>query len=264
MIAAVREEHRDFWMTPATPRPLAWFRIGLAAVLLVQALSMSGELNDLYGRHGVVDWSVVTEEAAAGMPNLAWLEWALTHAGLPGAFAVPFGFALYVGGLIGLLLGYRTRLAASLAWFTHTALMTSSYFSCYGVDRFAQIGLFYCLVFPVGHAMSLDRTTGRVSGEPSFAAWLGLRVLQLHVCIFYTASGIEKASGEQWWNGEAIWRAIMGAPLGCPVDCSFLADLPWLAMAVCWMTLLLEAGVVLFVCIRGFDSSGSSASSVCT
>lgn len=124
--------------------------------------------------------------------------------------------------------------------------------SLYGVDMFAHIGLFYCVWFPVGQALSLDHawraeSVSDRSNQPSFAAWLGLRILQLHVCIIYTASGVEKASGEQWWNGEAIWRAVMGAPLGSPIDCSFLADLPWLAMGLCWMTLLLEAGIVVFV-----------------
>jgi hypothetical protein len=128
--------------------------------------------------------------------------------------------------------------------------MTSGDMAMYGVDQFAQIGLFYCIWFPVGQALSLDgagRAGSDRSNHPSFEAWLGLRILQLHVCIIYTASGLEKALGEQWWNGEAIWRAVMGAPLDPPIDCSFLASVPWLATGLCWLTLLLEAGVVLFV-----------------
>src|SRR5262249_44474634 len=127
------------------------------------------------------------------------------------------------------------------------ALMTSGEMSLYGVDEFAQIGLFYCIWFPVGAAFSLDRAAAQVRERPSFAAWLDLRILPLHVCIIYTASGVEKALGEQWWNGEAIWLAIMGSPLESPINCSFLASIPWLAQFAGWMTLLLEAGVVLFV-----------------
>ncbi len=172
---------------------------------------------------------------------------ALRYVGVPATFGVPLAFAVYVGGLVALLLGYRTRLAACLAWLTHTALITSSYMSSYGVDQFAQIGLFYCLWFPVGHALSLDRAAGRVRGAPTFDSWLGLRILQLHVCIIYLASGVAKSLGEQWWNGEAVWRAVMSSPLDGPIDCSFLATVPWLAKGLCWMTLALEAGVVAFV-----------------
>ena len=38
-----------FWSFSVTPRPLAWFRIGLASVLLAQALSLIGHL-EAHGR----------------------------------------------------------------------------------------------------------------------------------------------------------------------------------------------------------------------
>jgi len=247
MFAAVVRWVASFWTTPVTPRPLAWFRIGLATVLLAQALSLIGHLDDLYGRHGVVDRSVMWVSAPPGIPNLAWFDQALSLVGVPATFGVPLTFAVYVGGLLGLLLGYRTTLAAGLAWLTHTALLVGGFMSSYGVDMFAHIGLFYCVFLPVGDAISLDRSAGREGAGPTFAAWLGLRILQLHVCIIYVASGIEKASGEQWWNGEAIWRALMDAPLGTPIDCSFLATAAWLSRGLCWMTLVLEAGIVAFV-----------------
>lgn len=237
---------RAFWEAPVTPRPLAWFRIGLAAVLIVQAFSQIGHLEDLYGRHGIVGWSVMAERSVAGAPRLAWLDDGLQALGLPAGCAVPLAFAVYVGGLLGLLLGYRTRLAAVVVWVTHTALMISGEMSIYGVDRFAQFGLFYCVWLPVGHALSLDESAGRTTSGPSFAARFGLRLLQLHLCVVYVSSGVEKTLGEQWWNGEAIWRAVMSMPGGL-IDGSFLAGVPWLARVLCWMTLLLEAGSVAFI-----------------
>lgn len=221
----------------------------LAIKYATQALSLLGHLNDLYGCHGIVDWSVMWQNRSPGVPDLAWLNTALNFVGAA-AFSVPLAFAAYVLGLLGLLLGYRTRLAAGLAWVMHTALVNSNYMSTYGADSFAQIGLFYCLWFPVVNVVSMRQAAGcdqANDGRTNFGAWLGLRILQLHVCIFYTASGVEKALGEQWWNGEAIWRAIMGAPLDGPFDFSFLANLPWLSKTACWLTLLLEAGIVLFV-----------------
>lgn len=241
---------RNAWLAPVTARPLAWFRMGLAAGLLAQALSLLGHLHDLYGRYGLVDWSVMWESQWAGVPNLAWLDGPLEKIDVPTSFAVPLTFALYVVGLLGLVVGYRTRLAAGVAWLTHTALVGSSFMTSYGVDQFAHIGLFYCLWFPAGQALSLDHSLGMQRGKalaPTFAAWLSLRLLQLHVGVIYTASGIEKALGHQWWNGEALWRAVIGAPLGTPFDCSFLAGFPWLSQGLCWATLLLEAGVFVWV-----------------
>jgi hypothetical protein len=243
---------RSLCAAPVTSRPLAWFRIGLASVLLVQALSLIGHLHDLFGHHGMVAWSTAAERIPPGMPTLTWMEATLVSVGVSAASVVPLVFSGYVVGLLGLVLGCQTRPAACVAWLGHTALLTSANMATYGVDSFAQIGLFYCVCFPVGQARSLDHVwrAGSVSdrsNQPSFAAWLGLRILQLHVCIIYTASGLAKASGEQWWNGEAIWRAVMGAPLGSPIDCAFLASIPWLVQFMCWMTLLLEAGVIAFV-----------------
>ena len=244
---------RSFWTAPVTPRPLALFRIGIAFVLLTQAFSLIGHLEELFGTQRVVDRPVTWASPLPGVPDLAWVKQALTLVGLPASFGVPFTLAVYVGALIALLFGFRTRWSAGVAWLSHTALITTNSLAMYGVDAFAQIGLFYCVFFPVGQVMSMDQARsagGRNArgNEPSFGAWLGLRILQIHVCVFYTASGIEKASGEQWWNGEAIWRAVMGAPLdGPPIDCSFLAIVPWLSQGLCWMTLLLEAGIVAFV-----------------
>jgi hypothetical protein len=249
MTAAAREWLRSFWTAPVTPYPLAWFRIGLAGVLLVQALLLLGHVAELFGRQGIVDWTVMWERAVPGVPNLRSLELVLSHVGVPAAFGVRLTYALYVAGLFGLLVGYRTRWAAALSWLGHTLLISANPMSCYGVDVFAQIGLFYCVCFPVGQALSFDQAAAVSLGDAghTFGAWFGLRILQLHVCIIYTASGVEKATGDRWRSGEAIWRAIMGAPAGSPIDCSFLADVPWLCKGLCWMTLLLEAGIVAFV-----------------
>jgi hypothetical protein len=246
-VATLGRSLRRFWTAPVTSWPLAWFRIGLASVLLIQAVSLIGHLGELYGRHGIVDWSVMWEASSPGVPDLAWLEEALDLIGVSPSAAVPLAFAAYAGSLLGLLVGYRTRLAAGLACFLHLMLCSSNYMACYGVDGFAQIGLFYCFCFPVGQALALERVRSRSNDEPTFEAWLGLRVLQLHVCIAYTACGMEKAVGEQWWNGEAIWRAVISAPLDAPIDCSFLAAAPWLARVACWTTLAFEGGVVAFV-----------------
>jgi hypothetical protein len=235
-----------FITAPASAHPLAWLRIGLAAVLLVQAWAVAGSALELYGSHAVVQWSVIAPLTRPDIPSVRWVEAALGPWGVSEAACVRGVFLAYVAGLGCLLVGWHTRLAALLAWLTHLALCTSAEGSTYGVDQFAHIGLFYCLVMPVGHALSADCRLGRVAGGPSSAARLGLRVLQLHLCLIYLTSGIEKARGEQWWNGEAIWRAVMCPDAG-PFDFSWLASAPWLAMLACWGTLLVEVGYAFLI-----------------
>jgi hypothetical protein len=149
--------------------------------------------------------------------------------GISEAACVRGVFLLYVAGLSALLMGWHSRLAAFTAWFTHLTLMMSDRTPLYGVDDFAHIALFYCLCMPVGHAWSLDVLAGRVSAMPSFAARLSLRVLQIHLCVVYLSSGIDKATAPpyQWWDGELIWMTAMSPDYG-KFPAEWLASVPWL------------------------------------
>src|SRR5262249_28227711 len=160
---------------------------------------------ELYGTLGIVQRPIADAAVWEVLPRAGWLVDALAPWGVGEEPCVHGLFLAYVLSLAGLLLGWHTRWAAVVAWLTHLTLKTSSHVSAYGVYEFAHISLFYCVWMPVGHALSLDRRQGRVSGEASPGARLALRVLQLHLCIVYLASGIEKATGEQWRNGEAVW-----------------------------------------------------------
>src|SRR5262249_53984039 len=53
-------------------------------------------------------------------------------------------------------------------------------------------------------------------------------------------------SGEQWRNGEAIWRALEW-PTMAFFDFSWLAAVPWLALMICWGTLVVEVGYAFFI-----------------
>lgn len=253
----------DFLFAPASAAPLAVFRMGVAGVLLLQALAFAGSLQELYGSNAIVQWDAFEPAAMrtpfSGMLSIRWIAEALAPLGVSESAAVQGVFLVYVAALACLLIGWQTRIAAILAWLTHLAMNTSGSATIYGVDQFAHIALFYCTWMPVGGALSVDLhnsngreggasrpATGRLVGEPSWTARLALRVLQIHLCVVYVSSGIEKASGAQWWNGEAIWRAL-SLPELARFDFSWLAQVPWLAMLICWGTLAIEVGYGVLV-----------------
>jgi hypothetical protein len=68
----------------------------------------------------------------------------------------------------------------------------------------------------------------------------------MHLCVIYFSSGIAKARGGQWWNGEAIWRAVM-QPQFHVFEMGWLASVPLLALLASWGTLLVEIGYPLFI-----------------
>jgi len=226
-------------------RPLAVMRIGLAAVLLAQAIALAPHLFLFFGEYGIVQAPIANALAPSALPRISYMAQLLAPFGVGERAALLVCFGLYVAALHLLLVGWNTRTAAIAAWLLHLSLKTTANTSAYGVFEFATIGLFYCAVLPVGAAMSMDADPLEREAV-SFQSQLGLRVVQIHLCIVYLSSGIEKISGEQWRNGEAIWRAVM-RPGFAQFDLSWLAAYPIVAKLACWSTLAIELGYVFFV-----------------
>jgi predicted DCC family thiol-disulfide oxidoreductase YuxK len=235
-----------FVTSPASPLPLGVLRIGIGVLVALQALAFLPCLGEAYGARGLVQSPLVDVLVPPLAPRVGWVVAALAPLGLGETFAIRAVFALHLAAAIALTVGWRTRAAAVCAWATFVAMTTSGPLQSYGIDAFLRIALFWCVFAPVGAALSCDVLSGRTSGAPSAAARLALRVLQAHLVVVYVSSGIEKASGAQWWDGEALWRALMRPDLGT-LDFGFVAGVPWLARVGCWATLVLEIGYGVFV-----------------
>jgi hypothetical protein len=235
-----------FFFAPARATPLAALRIGLALVLLAQAALIAPAFFALYERSGVLQGEVRDNLARPGLPYLGWLIRTLGGVGLSEPLILTTTGIVYLLSLTALLVGWRTRIAAVVAWLTHLTLMMTANGTNYGVDNFGNIFLFYLIWIPSGSALSLDRLAGRAPRGPTPVARLALRVVQIHLCMVYLAGGLLKATGEQWWDGEAIWRSVM-LPEYRQLDFCWLADHPWFAKASGWMVLTVEAGYSIFI-----------------
>ncbi|NRD44724.1 HTTM domain-containing protein [Corallococcus exiguus] len=232
---------RRFWLEPASSDGLAFLRIAVAAISLTQLAILWPHLPELYGNFGLVQWVITDVGAGDWAPSLGWLGRLLAPLGISTMATMYAVFVLYAVGLVGLLVGYRTRAFAVLAWFTHGLTSANAYLSLYGVDTILHVLFFYLVFMPSAGRWSLDARAGRVSTGPSSAARVALRTLQVHLCFIYLDTGLAKAQGVQWWNGEAIWRALM-QPQFQAFDFSWLAAYPLLAKVACWGTLLIEVG----------------------
>ncbi len=237
----------EFLLQPASARPIAFMRIGIAAALIGEAAVIAPHLHEYFGSLGLVQEPVSDALGHWSLPSLPALARWLSLTGLTERGVVQVAFAVYVLALHLLLLGFRTRTAAVVSWLLFLAFKRSGSAAAYGGFEFAQIALFYCVVLPVGDAVSID--AWRRPRPPSSGARIGLRLLQLHLSVVYLSSGIEKARGDQWWNGEAIWRAVMRPGHG-DIDFSWLADHPLVARFACWGTLTCEIGYSLFVWLK--------------
>ena len=235
-----------FVSAPRSPQPLAVFRIGVALLLLIQAWTLSSHLTLLFGDRGLTPWSVTEPLASPWVPRLAAIVQLVAGWGVSATACLQVLASLYALSLVGLLLGWHTRVCAVAAWVGHAVLLNSGVLFSYGLETFAHISLFYCVVMPVGTAFSLDVRAGRVSAAPSPGATLSLRVLQLHLCAVYFLTGVEKAAGAPWQQGTAIWQILM-QPQYSNFDFSWMAYHPWVSKLVTWGTLVIEVGYPLFV-----------------
>lgn len=239
---------RRFWLTPAAPDSAAFLRLALAALALLQLVALWPHLLSLYGNFGFVQWTLVEEGNNVWVPSIGKVALVLGGWGVPSTTTVHLLFGLYGASLIGLLVGYRTRLFAVLAWITHSVTLNSGFFSLYGVDTMMHILFFYLVFSPAGARWSLDAHLGRTSPAPSAGARIAQRLVQLHLCIIYLNTGLAKARGDQWWNGEAIWRAVM-QPQFNVFDFSWLTAHPEFTAVVGWSVVLLELGYAALIWI---------------
>lgn len=235
-----------FFLEPATARPLAALRIGLSLVLLLQAYMLRTSLVDLFGGDGIVQGELAVFLVSPYAIRISDLAALFSPLGLAEHSVLVMTGLLYVFSLCFLLLGFYTRTAAAFAWFLHWVFVASGETTSYGVDLYSHVFLFYLIFAPSGAAYSLDLAYGRTRPDPTPEARLVLRVMQLQLCITYLMSFKDKAMGEQWWNGELMWR-VLTVPLYQPADFSWTAHYPFLLMMGGWMSLLLEGAYFIFI-----------------
>jgi hypothetical protein len=134
--------------------------------------------------------------------------------------AVCHGFILFA--MLCLTLGLCTRIAAVVTWLGLLSYVHRSPTTLFGMDTIMIVVSLYLLIAPSGAVLSLDRVLARWRAQwkgepadaregppqPSVSANFALRLLQIHVCIIYFASGVSKLQGTTWWSGTAVWGTM--------------------------------------------------------
>ena len=237
-----------FFATPTSSDFLSFYRIATALLGLATVAVLSPSVLDIYGPEGFIQW-VISDQIlrVESLPSLVQISDLLDRTGLSGAAVVRGAFALYALALLGLLVGWRTRACAAVAWLLHFLILNTNMIFGYGVETFIHIGLFYSLLGPSAESWSLDARAGRTGAHRvSSNARIAQRVLQLHACVVYLNAGVAKGFGHDWWTGEAIWRSTMQPTYGV-FDMSWMASAPVVSVAASWLTLLVEGGYVVFM-----------------
>lgn len=233
LIEAFGHAWNRFWFTPADPLPCCFMRVAVGLLAVSHFACLGIELKRWYGKDGLLTspavrtlWQLTTEgsEPDYHYSYLTYFsgstELWIVHAG---AILVA---ALFAAGLFTRVSGVLT-LTCVLAYVHRVPFVTGH------VEPVLVFLLAYLSLAPSGTCLSLDALIRRLrkkngpappfanSQQPSAAANIGLRLVQVHVAMFYAMMGLTKLYGDAWWNGEAIW-ILLAQTQSRPVDLTSL------------------------------------------
>jgi hypothetical protein len=266
---ALRGGWPRFWFSPTDPTTLAAVRICTGLLLLYVHGSSTLELADLVGPQAVVDapavdrlrelTSHVTDGPGAAPRNEslgAISIWFYVHR----SAVMWIVQAVFLGAIAAFTLGFWSRTAAVLVWAGNVSFVHRVYLMSFGLDAITSMLTLYLMLGPTGSALSLDRLLARRHGrgapgrphgpEPSVAANVVIRLIQVHMCIVYLCAGAAKLQGSAWWDGTAVYLTLMTYELA-PTDMRWIVAREWLWQSVSLagnaFTLAFELGFVFLV-----------------
>lgn len=219
-----------FWFTPANPLPLAMLRIGVGLICLLNFCSYGLSPDAWFAADGLAPIQSAKEllTSADGQlwrhPSLLW--WIDSKGILLTVHMVAMGASL------AFMLGLFTRISGIVTLGLFLSYIHRAPFAPTHVEPLIAFMLAYLLVGPAGQLFSLDRSFGwggtkdQLDGEePSIGANLSLRLIQVHLAMFYGMMALTKLHGDAWWDGEGIWM-VMSQTLSRPADWTSLRSNP--------------------------------------
>lgn len=164
-----------------------------------------------------------------------------TLSGAPEFQALLFGLAAL--GALSMLVGYHTRLATFAVWLLVLSIQLRNPLVLTGGDTLLHLLLFWSIFLPLGAVLSVDRARAVTQGSTSRLSEqffsIGTVALFLQIALMYWVTAINK-SGEEWWNGTAIYYAL-SYDRGATELGSYLLNFPVLLTIMTFGTLALEA-----------------------
>lgn len=259
-----------FWFKPTDPATLSLIRLLAGAMLFYTHLVWSLDLQAFLGQEG---WLPV--EFIRRIQGEQWSVWSVF-------FWIKSGWLLWCVHILAILvffcfmLGLFSRTMSVLAFlFAVSYAHRISPGAFFGLDKTNCMLALYLMLGPCGARYSLDSLRRSRRGDdtlvnPSTAANLAIRLLQIHLCIIYFFSGLAKYTGENWHAGTAVWWALANQEYQS-IDMTWLANWPVLvALAshatvfweisywalvwnrftrplVLWMAVFVHGGIALFM-----------------
>jgi HTTM domain len=228
-----------FWFEPVATSTFALYRIALAVVILGWTLSLSPGLYAFFSNDGVLpEQPSYPDDARWGLLGIFESDIALTL----------LFFVLLIASL-AILVGFRTRLAALVAFVCLASFERRNPFVLNSGDQLVQVLAFYLVLMPAGVSLSVDRMLKRGEAFWEFPArpiW-PLRLVQIQVSILYLSAVWAKVRGSTWNDGTAVSYAFrVGDIARFPVP-DFVTDSLLIVNLLTYGTLAVELSLGILV-----------------
>ncbi|MCR9117645.1 MAG: HTTM domain-containing protein [bacterium] len=228
----------QFWFTPALPHTIAVIRICVGAMLFYTHLVWSKNLAAFLGPD-----SWITSEAARELTADSYMWSPLFH-----TESMALIWPLHIAGLIVFAMftvGLFSRTTSVLSFLIAVAYCNRLNGALYGLDQINTMLTLYVMLAPSGAIFSVDRYIKRLRTgqwpevEPSIAANIATRLIQIHLCVIYFFGGVSKMKGLYWWDGSAAWAAVANYEYQS-LNVTWISRVPFIVGLLSHATLLWE------------------------
>lgn len=233
------------WLTDPVPAErAAALRIAVGAVLLFDiCILYLPNLRALYGPGGFGDPTHF--DAVFGPP---WWRWSLLRV-LPASWGPQALLTAWAVAAVGLLVGYRPRLAAVVCWVAAVSFSQANLYLHNGGDQLKLIVLLLLVFLPTDGCWAVrPHPAARAAAGPVLVRPWPIRLLLVQLVVMYFMNGTYKALGPAWRDGSVMYY-VAHSPSWAHFSADYL-PLPYDALKVlAWVTVLWELSFPLLILV---------------
>lgn len=224
-----------------------------------------GAFRFLFGLNALVMYSIRLKDWRFYFTNEGFVQAQDATTTLPEFFHSPFAWVpesdaltlgLHIVFLVAILLlcvGVLGRISAIIGLVLHVIFMQRNYGIVYGADIISSFLFFSLALSDNDRSFSLRSLFGwakKPMGDLNqMMTTIGVRLLQIQICVVYGYTGLEKMKGPSWWDGTAVW-AVLGNRQLMMFDSSWLREIPLVIVVATFSTLLFEVYFPVLVWLK--------------
>lgn len=227
---------------------MSFFRITIGIIILLQFIAVMPDFDKLFSSSSIIPQDIMSVFTPDWLITFSKIVVFLQGFGIEESTTIVMTKISFIILCILIITGFYSRISALLLLILQIALLKGSSFFAYGADFFTSMSLFYLILLPSDHRFSLrnfifSKKPGDINITPV------KRLFQIHISIAYFFSGLDKALGFNWWNGESIWKAIHlpYSNRDLNIDFSWLTEHSYILSSIGWSTIIIEMGYPLFI-----------------